>query len=148
MTAMMKHKLKKNIGRKPLTPLVRKQIIQAQRSEVTEYHIYKRLAREAKNKNNKDLLNAIAEDELRHYKTWMIYSGREVEPSRWDIFKFYWIAKIFGLTYGLKVMENGEKRAQINYKEIGREIPEALQIGKEENQHEKELIELIKKKEL
>ncbi len=133
---------------RPLTPLVRKQIVQAQRSEVTEYHIYKRLAREAKNKQNKKVLNAIADDELRHYKIWMKYSGREVEPSRWNIIKFYWLAKIFGLSYGLKLMENGEKRAQINYSEIGREIPEALQIGKEENQHEKELLALIGKKEL
>jgi vacuolar iron transporter family protein len=56
---------------KSLTPLVRKQIIQAQRNEVTEYHIYKRLARESKNKNNQRVLNEIAEDELRHYKIWM-----------------------------------------------------------------------------
>jgi rubrerythrin len=51
---------------KSLTPLVRKQIIQAQRNEITEYHIYKRLARKAKNKQNQKVLNAIADDELRH----------------------------------------------------------------------------------
>ncbi|HKI89397.1 MAG TPA: ferritin family protein [Draconibacterium sp.] len=74
---------------KPLTPLVRKQIIQAQRNEVTEYHIYKRLARKAKNEHNRKVLNDIAEDELRHYKIWMKYTGREVSPSKWNISKFY-----------------------------------------------------------
>jgi len=133
-------------SRKTLTPLVRKQVLQAQRNEVTEYHIYKQLARKIKNKKEKKILNSIADDELRHYRTWMKYSGREVEPSRWNIFKYYWISTFFGLSFGLKLMEGGEKRAQINYNEIGKEIPEALQISKEENQHEKELLSLINKK--
>lgn len=115
---------------KSLTPKVRKQIIQAQRNEVTEYHIYKRLARESRNANHKTILNSIAEDELRHYKVWMQYSGREVEPSRWNLFKFYWMTKLFGLSIGLKQMEMGEQRAQINYNEIAKEIPEAKQIAK------------------
>jgi len=137
--------IKKNV-KKSLTPLVRKQILQAQRNEVTEYHIYKRLARSTKNEKNRKILNSIAEDELRHYKTWMKYSGREVEPSRWNILKYYWLSSLFGFSFGLKLMENGEKRAQINYKEIGKEVPEALKISKEENEHEKELLKLIRGK--
>ncbi len=128
---------------KSLTPLVRKQIIQAQRNEITEYHIYKRLARKAKNDQNRKVLNEIAEDELRHYNIWMKYTGREVSPGKWNISKFYWIARIFGLTFGLKLMERGEERAQINYAEIGKEIPEAIKVQKDENQHENELLALI-----
>ena len=128
---------------KPLTPEVRAQIIKAQRAEVTEYHIYKRLSRKIKNESNKKILNDIAEDELRHYKIWLQYSGREVEPSRSDINKYYWIVRLFGLTFGLKLMERGEERAQINYTEIGKEIPEAIKISEDENKHEKSLIALI-----
>lgn len=128
--------------------MVRKQIVQAQRNEVTEYHIYKRLAREVKNEKHRKILNSIADDELRHYKTWMKYSGREVEPSRWNIFKYYWLSKLFGLAFSLKLMEGGEKRAQINYNEIAAQVPEANQISKEENFHEKELLALIKSKNL
>ncbi len=128
---------------KPLTPMVRAQIIKAQRAEVTEYHIYKRLSRKIKKESNKKILSDIAEDELRHYKIWMGYSGREVEPSRADISKYYWIVRIFGLTFGLKLMEHGEERAQINYNEIGKEIPEAIKISEDENKHEKELLALI-----
>ncbi len=130
---------------KSIPPLIRKQIIQAQRNEVTEYHIYKRLARKAKNKNHKKILNSIAEDELRHYKIWKKYSGREVNPGKWNLFKYYWMTQIFGLSFGLKQMELGEKRAQINYNEIGKEIPEALKISKEETQHEQELLNMLKK---
>ena len=129
---------------KTISPLVRKQIIQAQRNEVTEYHIYKRLARKAKSEKTKAILNRIADDELRHYKIWMKYTGREVEPSSFNMFKFFWISVIFGLSFGLKQMEKGEERAQINYTEIGKEIPEALIISNEENEHEKEILKLIK----
>lgn len=133
---------------KSLTPLVRKQIIKAQRNEVTEYHIYKRLARKIKNPNNKQILNSIADDELRHYKIWMKYSGREVDPSYPNISKYYWITRIFGLTFGLKLMERGEEKAQINYLEIGKEVPEAINISHDENQHENELIALIDEEKL
>jgi hypothetical protein len=45
-------------------------------------------------------------------------------------------------------MEMGEQRAQIDYNEIGKEIPEALQISKEELLHEKELLKMLKNKKL
>lgn len=128
---------------KSLTPEVRAQIIKAQRAEVTEYHVYKRLSRKIRKKSNQKVLNDIANDELSHYKIWMKYSGREVEPSRANISKYYWIVRIFGLTFGLKLMERGEERAQINYNKIGKEIPEAISISEDENKHEKALIALI-----
>ncbi|WP_340111197.1 VIT1/CCC1 transporter family protein [Maribellus mangrovi] len=128
---------------KSLTPLVRDQIIKAQRAEITEYHIYKRLAKRTKKETNKIILDKIADDELWHYNIWKDYSKREVAPSKWDIKKYYWISRIFGLTFGLKIMERGEERAQINYNEIGKEIPEALTISHDENKHEQELIAMI-----
>lgn len=133
---------------KELNPTIKKQIIRAQKNEVTEYHIYKRLARNAKTKKQKNILNSIAEDELRHYKIWMKYSGIEVEPNQWDLIKFYWLIKIFGIEYGLKRMEKGEHRAKINYIEIGKFIPEALKISKEEDLHEKELFGMLDSKRL
>jgi vacuolar iron transporter family protein len=128
---------------KSLTPLVRNQIIKAQRAEITEHHIYKRLAKRTKKETNKIVLEKIADDELRHYNIWKEYSKREVTPGSWDIKKYYWISRIFGLTFGLKIMEQGEERAQINYNEIGKEIPEALSISHDENKHEQELIAMI-----
>lgn len=128
---------------KPLTPFVRAQIIKAQRAEITEYHIYSLLSKKIKKEANKDILAKIADDELRHYNIWKRYSGREVKPSLADINKYYWIVRIFGLTFGLKLMERGEERAQINYAEIGKEIPEAIKINEDENNHEKELLALI-----
>ena len=131
-----------------ITPDIKKQIIQAQQNEVTEYYIYKRLARKSKNHKHKHILNSIAKDELRHYKIWIKYSGIEVEPNKWDLFKFYWLTQIFGIKYGLTRMEKGENRAKINYIEIGKYIPEALKISEEEIQHERDLFKILKRKQL
>lgn len=122
---------------------MRRQLIIAQRNEITEHHIYSRLASEVTDKHNSEVLAKIADDELRHYHIWAKYTGREVSPSRWEIFKFYWIARLFGITFGIKLMEKGEESAQINYSQIAREVPEAAGISKEENDHEQELIHML-----
>ena len=130
--------------RKPISPETRQQLIKAQRNEITEYHIYKRLAKTSKDEANSKVLDRIAEDEKGHYKIWLGYTDKEVNPSQWEIFKYYWIARIFGLTFGLKLMERGEEKAQVNYTAIAEEIPEATQVASDEDQHERELLELIK----
>ena len=134
--------------RKSLSPETRKQLIVAQRNEITEYHIYKKLAKSIKDGNNARVLDQIAGDEFRHYQIWMKYTGREVSPSSWNIRKYYWISRIFGITFGIKLMEKGEEKAQINYNEMAKEIPEALDISNDEKDHENQLISLIKEDKL
>lgn len=118
-----------------------------QKNEITEYYIYKRLAKKIKNENNQ-ILEEIAEDELKHYNFWKKYSGEEVKPSKWKVFKFYWITRLFGLTFGIKLMENGEEGAQEMYKEATEYIPEAREIVEDEDKHEEKLIAMIKEKKL
>lgn len=132
----------------PISPEIRRQLIFAQREEITEYHIYAKLAEQTLDAENKKVLTQIAADELKHYKIWLAYTNKEVSPSYWEIKKFYWISKIFGLTFGLKLMEKGEESAQINYGLIATEVPEALTVAMDENQHEKELLGLIQEEHL
>lgn len=134
--------------KKPISPEIRQQLIFAQREEITEYHIYSKLAEQTKDAENRKVLTQIANDELKHYKLWGAYTNKEVSPSYWEIKKYYWIAKIFGLTFGLKLMEKGEEKAQINYALIAAEVPEALEVADDENQHEKELLGLIQEEHL
>jgi VIT1/CCC1 family predicted Fe2+/Mn2+ transporter len=131
-----------------LSPDIRRQLLIAQRNELTEHHIYSRLATVVRDKNNSAILRKIGDDELRHSRIWKTYTGREVNPDRWKIRKFFWIARIFGLTFGVKLMEKGEENAQVNYNAIAGEIPEAIEIGKEENEHEQQLIGLLKEDKL
>jgi hypothetical protein len=45
-------------------------------------------------------------------------------------------------------MEKGEEKAQTNYSLIAAEVPEALMVAHDENQHEKELLGLIQEEHL
>ena len=40
------------------------------RYEITEYHIYKNIAKMVKNKEDKKILQKIADEELKHYNLW------------------------------------------------------------------------------
>lgn len=122
-------------------------IIDFQRNEITEYHIYKRLAEISGGKNG-EVLNGISNDELRHYGIWKKYSGIEVGADRLKSLKYVLIAKIFGLTFAIKLMEGGEKGAQKAYEDISALVPEAKSVEREENGHEKELIKMIDEEKL
>jgi len=53
------------------------------------------------------------------------------------------ISKIFGITFGIKLMENGEEEAQTTYERISELIPEAKNIVRDEDEHERQLMDLI-----
>jgi VIT1/CCC1 family predicted Fe2+/Mn2+ transporter len=78
----------------------------------------------------------------------MKYTQRAVRPNRWKIFFYFWISRILGITFGIKLMERGEERAQINYEIIARRIPKASRIIADEHAHEQELIGLIEEERL
>lgn len=127
---------------------IHKQLVAAQLDEITEYHIYSKLAEHTSDPGNRKILNKIACDEMRHYKLWATYTQTETKPNQWAVIKYYWISKIFGLTFGLKLMEKAEEKAQINYTLIATTVPEAMHVAEDENQHEKELLGLIQEERL
>lgn len=133
-----------------LSPELVARICAYQRNEITEHHIYSRLARAVgrKDSRNARVLERIAADELRHSKIWKKYTNRDIGPSRLMIFKYYWIARLFGLTFGIKLMERGEEQAQGEYGKIRKRIPEAAQIAEEEDRHESALLGLIEEEKL
>lgn len=114
-----------------------------QRTEITEHHIYKRLARSINSPENAKILQQIAEDELRHYEGWKKYSNREVQPNWLILWFYYLISRIFGFTFGIKLMERGEESAQKNYAAVAAVIPEAAQFQREEDAHEEQLIAML-----
>ncbi|MFC2136509.1 VIT1/CCC1 transporter family protein [Bacteroidota bacterium] len=126
----------------------RKSILEAQKNELTEYHIYNNLAASTKDEHNKKILKHIAKDELRHHNFWKTHTNQKVQPNRFKIWMYKWIARILGLTFGLKLMENGEDLAQSNYDKIAKVIPEVKRIEKDENEHERNLINMINEKKL
>lgn len=99
----------------PLDPASRAQLLTAQKNEITEYHIYTHLAKRVRDSRNAQTLRKIGDDEKAHYEFWKTHTGTEVRPSRWKIVLYSSVSRLFGLTFGLKLMERGEEQAQINY---------------------------------
>jgi len=119
-----------------------------QKNEITEYHIYSKLANVVAGNTNRSILENIARDELRHYGIWKEYSGLDVRPDVFKIWKYYLLGRILGLTFALKLMENGEEGAQRSYYSVSNVVTEAATIAEEENGHEKGLINMIDEEKL
>jgi VIT1/CCC1 family predicted Fe2+/Mn2+ transporter len=121
----------------------KRMILQFQRDEITEYHIYRALARLAKSEHNRRVMKTISEQELLHYQIWQKYSGEQVRPDTVRQWFYIIISVIFGVTFGVKLMEKRENNAQISYGEFLSIVPEAGEIEQQENEHENELISMI-----
>jgi VIT1/CCC1 family predicted Fe2+/Mn2+ transporter len=126
-----------------ITEDIRQKVLIFQRAEITEYHIYSRLAKKIKASENAKILQQIADDELRHYQGWKKYSGQEVQPDHFKMWFYYFVSLAFGFTFGIKLMEGGEETAQTNYAEISKAIPEAEVFMREEDAHEEQLIGML-----
>lgn len=119
------------------------QIIQDfQRNEITEHIVYQRLSQRVGGKNG-EILKRISEDELRHYNEWMKYTQTEVRPNRLLVLFYLVMARIFGLTFAIKLMERNEEKAERLYAEVAKEIPQAEEIPKDEVEHERLLVDMI-----
>ncbi|MBO3804236.1 MAG: VIT1/CCC1 transporter family protein [Candidatus Brockarchaeota archaeon] len=121
----------------------RKSILAAQRNEITEHHVYEKLSKASKDPNNAEVLKRISEDERKHYDFWKSYTGEEARPDGKKIWWYSLLSRLFGITFGLKLMEKGEEKAQATYDKISGVLPEAKRIVKDEDVHEAQLLQLI-----
>ena len=118
-------------------------LLAMQRGEITEHYIYKKIALAQKDPHNREVLTRIAQDELGHYEIWKRYTQQDVAPNTPRIWFYYLIARVFGITFTIKLMEGVEKRAQSYDKALIDKIPEIQVILANEETHEHELIALI-----
>lgn len=129
--------------RQPLSPHALKIILGMQRNEITEYHIYNKIANRVKDEKNNSTLRKIAAEELRHSKIWETYTGVEIKPATTKIFFFNFISIIFGYTFALKLMESGENNASHIYAQLEAEVPAAKKIAADEETHEHALLGVL-----
>jgi len=122
---------------------LRNRLLSYQKNEITGYHIYGKLARKVASAENRRILEDIAQEELKHYQVWRTYTQRDVAPSRWGIWGYYWISRVLGFTFGVKLMERGEEATQVGYGLLREAIPEAEAIMREEGQHEDALLRML-----
>ena len=126
-----------------LSESVLKQVLGFQQTEITEHHIYKRLAKKVKSPENAKIIEQIADDELRHYNGWKKYTHQDIQPRWASVWFYYLISLLFGFTFGIKLMERGEESAQENYAGVSGDIPEATKFQHEEDIHEEQLIDML-----
>jgi vacuolar iron transporter family protein len=131
-----------------LNPEIISILLKFQKNEITEHFIYKKLSEKVKGDNNKDILKKISNEEKAHYDFFKRFTQQEIAPNKLLITFYFWISRILGLTFGLKLMEKGESNAQINYEKVKAAIPEIARIEEDEVAHEKELIDLIEEEKL
>lgn len=119
------------------------QLLVLQQEEINGYHTYDRLSDMVKDKKNSKVLKRIAGEELKHYMIWQGYTKQEVVPNKGKINFFFWVSKLFGLTFGIRLMELGEEKVQVAYAELLKVIPEAAKVLADEEKHEDELLAMI-----
>ncbi|KAF2955228.1 VIT1/CCC1 transporter family protein [Marinitoga sp. 38H-ov] len=121
---------------------IREKLMLFQKYEITEYYVYKNLAKRIKGDNG-NILESISKDEIKHYNIIKKYTNKDIKPNKFLVFWYVLLSYIFGLTFALNAMEKGEEKAQIAYDDVKEIIPEFNEIIEDENNHEKKLLSLI-----
>lgn len=119
------------------------QLLVLQQEEINGYHTYKRLAKMVSDKKNSKVIQRISDEELKHYEIWKKYTGEDIKPNKVRINFFFWVSRLFGLTFGIRLMELGEEKVQVAYAALIDSIPEAKEVMADEEKHEDELLEML-----
>jgi len=122
---------------------IKGQILLAQKNEITEHIIYKQLALSIKIKAQQEILERISQEELKHYEIFKGLTQKEASADKLKISFYIFISRIFGLNFGLRLMENGEDLAQEVYDKLKEISPQVEEIIQDERKHESELLALI-----
>jgi len=126
-----------------ITDETKRLMLDFQQNEITEHHIYSRIAASLKSPENAAVLERIAADELGHYHKWKHFTGQEVKPDWWKVWKYTWISRVLGFTFGIKLMERSEETAEANYSRLVGVIPNIEKIAQDEDAHEAALINML-----
>ena len=114
-----------------------------QQNELNESVIYKNIASFAKGKENRQTLKRLAKEELSHCRIWKAYTGEDMKPNKGKVLFYTLIARIFGFTFAVKLMERGEGNAQAEYARLEEEVPEGAEIRSQEEEHEQALLAML-----
>ena len=114
-----------------------------QQNELIESVIYEKIAKFAKGEENKQTLLRLSREERAHNEIWKSYTGITMKPEKLKVLKFTLIARIFGFTFAVKLMENGEENAQEEYKQLSTDVPESIHIREQEEEHERALLGML-----
>ncbi|MBN2354279.1 MAG: VIT1/CCC1 transporter family protein [Spirochaetales bacterium] len=123
-------------------------LLAMQANEITEHRIYSRLAKSIKDPANRRIIARIAVDEMRHYGRLKAVTGEDVKPRRLRAAFYYFVSRVFGLSFGLKLMEKGERLASRAYRTLSRKTKILASFSLDEQRHEKALLGVLSEERL
>ena len=116
----------------------RARLLKLQRMEATETEVYRRLARMQKDEVNRSILEGISLEEERHEAVIAGMTGEKVLPDMRKVRRKIMLARLFGFTFSVKMMESTEQDAAAEYRELGLD-----DIADEEEAHEENMIGML-----
>ena len=133
-----------NLRMKPDLTEAQRKVLRCQlRNELTEAVVYTSLAQRQPAGRNRELLERIAVDERNHARQLATLLNEEGAPNTLRATRDILVARVFGLTFGLKIMENRESRAGDSYRSLSGIIPELERIADDEDAHETALLAML-----
>lgn len=126
-----------------LTTETKKQALKFQQDEIDGSVLYRAIAKHQKVDENRRVLDAISDEEHKHYEIWKSYTGEELQPNWIKVRFFILISYILGDTFTIKYFEQMEDSAVKNYEQVKQEIPELDSIIKDEQEHEDILMDML-----
>jgi VIT1/CCC1 family predicted Fe2+/Mn2+ transporter len=124
--------------------IAQRQLLLAQRNEISEHHTYAWLARHIRDAGNRQVLERIAEEELGHYEVLKQLTRTDVKPQKLRVFGYQIICRVLGISFGLRLMERGEQISENIYGRLKEELPELADLFLDEQRHENDIIGLIR----
>lgn len=137
-----------NLQKLQISEATMKLLLKDQQDEINAHHLYSKVAAFIKDEKNKAVFEMVAKDELSHYNRMKVVTEKEIKPQRFKITLLYWIIRIFGLTFGIKLFERTESQAIESYGAIDKSLTFMDQIIEDEKKHEDELINMIDEEKL
>lgn len=122
---------------------LRKKILSYQKGELNDHMVYKRLSFLIKNSQHAEILRRISKEELTHYEIFKEITQEDIRPNYFKISFIIFVSRIFGLNFGLRLMEKGENITQESYNKIRNFTSKIEKVIIDETKHENELISLI-----
>ncbi|MCQ8894645.1 MAG: VIT1/CCC1 transporter family protein [Methanolinea sp.] len=114
-----------------------------QKDEVTEHHIYQRLAGMMRDAKNASVLEKMAREELSHARFWQTLAGVEGGPDTVRVWLYVILAKLLGVTFAIKLMERSEGSTVGTYRSVSDHVPGIEEVIWDEEQHEKAIVAML-----
>lgn len=111
--------------------------------EATSAHIYTMLAQRTTSAHNRQVLEAIAKDEEKHAAFWAGHLKAPAAPHMHKVRLFLWLARLFGLSFVINILESMEVDASESYAALSKELPFAKEMLADEKRHEETLAAMV-----